>query len=608
MPHRPGIGAIFGITSEDGVAAQKRVVLMDRSNLTVIARTVANADGGYVFSGLDPDSNDYIVLAVDDDGTPRKEAIIHDYIQPIPAYQGATFMGNWEKRAMSGDPLAGFLGLLDQNGRPISIADYEVYFEGTAVTYGLPSITPGAPHLPATQLANCSIASHSRQASDPPSGSSYGYYNNPTRVSLEWVFRRSSLGARQAGVGAFAGANEDYSIWDDSSYTIMIGAMRYNHSTQTLSAWNNTGSSNPGAWGAWRAIINSISLSSYPDVVHIVLTIEYANQAVLYVNGVQAAMASLAGQNSYPWRSTTNGQSIGASLLGDVNDSGNYKSTGRYTTVITGPFVAYDRVLTAQQVLDRYNDLMVGTSPAETGYAKEVVLDHPMYYYRLSEADGSAGFADWLTQAAGNRRALTIYNPAGVAYSQSSPVAGRTAVRFDGAAAARGNRVATASGSRRELTFECFLEPTVQPPTASEIVVANYHDAETIYCGVYRDTNNRLVLRTRESSTDINYTFTTVFPANVRRHVVITLNKGAQRARLYINGALVETLTTTATLMDQWVGRGIYYRETMIAGTVNDAYNGVSIPFRGYVHEVAFYSYELPASRIQAHYDARSVV
>ena len=41
MPHKPGVGAIFGITAEDGVAAQKRVALMDRSNLKVVATTTA---------------------------------------------------------------------------------------------------------------------------------------------------------------------------------------------------------------------------------------------------------------------------------------------------------------------------------------------------------------------------------------------------------------------------------------------------------------------------------------------------------------------------------------------------------------------------------------
>lgn len=609
MPHKPGIGAIFGITSEEGVAAQKRVVLMDRSNLSVVAKTTADANGGYVFNGLNPDTNDYLVFAVDDDGSPPKEAIIHDYIQPIPAYQGATFIGNWEKRAMSGDPISGFFGLLDQNGSPIEISGHTPYFEGNGVTYGQTSLTPGAPHIPSTALNNCALGFGMR--------TSFDIFTAPTKVSLEWVFRRSSVStARHAGVGLFtsadsssyAHAGNSYGFTSDTTYTSSIAALSYNPADAVLRAYNRNGSSLEGPWGNWREVAN-VNLSTYPDDVHVVLAMTYADTAVLYVNGAPVATVSLGGQNAVPWRSRDDSWPMGTAIFGNINDSGTYKVLGRYTTVLSGPVVAYDRMLSAQEVLDRYNDLMVGTTPAETGYAKEILLDHPHYYYRLREPDGTSGrFADWLTQSAGNRRALTIYNPSGIDYAQRSPVVGGSAVKFNGAAAARGDFVIESSSSQRELSFAFIIEPTVALPTANELIVGNYNTSGVMVTAVFRNTNGQLVLRTREGGIDTNYTFTTALAAGVRKFVVITLNKGTTKAKLYLDGTLVETLTTTGTFLDQQISHAAAYHETMIGGQVNDARNGVSLPFRGYLSEVAFFSYELPASRVKAHYDARSVV
>ena len=606
MPHKPGIGAIFGITSEEGVAAQKRVVLMDRSNLSVVAKTTADANGRYTFNGLNPDTNDYLVFAVDDDGSPPKEAIIRDYIQPIPAYQGATFIGNWEKRVMSGDPISGFFGLLDQNGSPIEISGHTPYFEGSGVTYGRTSLTPGAPHIPATALNNCALGFGAR--------TSFDIFTAPTKVSLEWVFRRSSVStARHAGVGLFtcgdaSNAGNNYGFSLDDYYNSSIAALLYNPADAVLRAYNHNGSSYTGPWGGWREVAN-VNLSTYPDDVHVVLAMTYVSTAVLYVNGAPVATVNLSGQNAVPWRYRGGDWPMGTAIFGNINDSGNHKVLGRYTTVLSGPVVAYDRMLSAQEVLDRYKDLMVGTTPAETGYAKEILLDHPHYYYRLREPDGTSGqFADWLTQSAGNRRALTIYNPSGIDYAQSSPVVGGSAVKFNGAAAARGDFSIETSSSRRELSFAFIIEPTVALPTANELIVGNYNTGEVMMTAVFRNTNGRLVLRTRESGVDTNYTFTTALAAGVRKFVVITLNKGTTKAKLYLDGTLVETLTTTGIFLDQQASRASDYHVTMIGGQVNNARNGVSLPFRGYLSEVAFFSYELPASRVKAHYDARSVV
>ena len=209
MPHRPGIGAIMGIVSEDGVASQKRVTLMDRSNLKVVARTTSDENGAYLFNGLNPDTNDYLVLAVDDDGNPAKEAIIHDYIQPIPAYQGATFMGNWEKRMQSYYPASGWAGVFDAAGAPVGVSSTGYVTSGPSVTFGGESLTPGAPHLGSILVAGSSIGFNPRTIDNR-------MYKNPLRCTMEWVFRRSSVPAGQnAGIAALAGSSDMSSLNGD---------------------------------------------------------------------------------------------------------------------------------------------------------------------------------------------------------------------------------------------------------------------------------------------------------------------------------------------------------------------------------------------------------
>ncbi|MFZ4537179.1 hypothetical protein [Propionivibrio sp.] len=97
MPHKPGIGAIFGIVAEDGVAkVDSPVRLYDRTTGQLVRAVTTNVDGGYVFSGLDETTSDYMVLAVDNDGANKKNALVYDYITPMPAAQGESFDGNWQ--------------------------------------------------------------------------------------------------------------------------------------------------------------------------------------------------------------------------------------------------------------------------------------------------------------------------------------------------------------------------------------------------------------------------------------------------------------------------------------------------------------------------------
>ena len=603
MPHRPGIGAIMGIVSEDGVASQKRVTLMDRSNLKVVARTTSDENGAYVFNGLNPDTNDYLVLAVDDDGNPAKEAIIRDYIQPIPAYQGATFMGNWEKRMQSYYPASGWAGVFDAAGEPVGVSSTRYLTSGPSVTFGGESLTPGAPHLGSILVAGSSIGFNPRTIDNR-------MYKNPLRCTMEWVFRRSSVPAGQnAGIATLAGSTVAPSSLnaDDPNAGRLIASLIYDASTQTIKAYNCSSVSDyyVGTWGFWRQI-GSADLSIFDDVVHLALVVEYGNFAKIFANGELIANSSLLGQNSFIKIFMQGGPIYkGVALCGSVNTIGNNNPLGRYTTVQTGPIsVHLDYLATDMDVAARYADLMIGTTPAETGYAKEVLLDHPEYFYRLNEYDLVDGIKDWVSQN-DPLRVMNVYATQNIEVGQSSPVTGGASMKFAGGAA-RTNRGVASSCSRRELTFE-FIHEQVIAASAIQWIIGNTNDAETLMSGAYIN-GTTLYLRTREGSADVTYTFPDAITVGVRAHIAITLNKATQEAKLYINGELVQTKATTATLLDVNATTSNVLQETHIAGAVNDLFNGASNMLQAYLSEVAFYSLELPESRIKAHYDAMSVI
>lgn len=603
MPHRPGIGAIMGIVSEDGVASQKRVTLMDRSNLKVVARTTSDENGAYVFNGLNPDTNDYLVLAVDDDGNPAKEAIIHDYIQPIPAYQGATFMGNWEKRMQSYYPASGWAGVFDAAGEPVGVSSTRYLTSGPSVTFGGESLAPGAPHLGSMLVANSSIGFNPRTIDNR-------MYKNPLRCTMEWVFRKSSVPAGQtAGIATFAGANNWPNLTqNDGEYTRLIAALQYSSNTQSITAYNCSSISQyaVGTWNSWRAI-GVADLSQHGDDVHVVLSVEYGNYAEIYINGVLATQTSLTGQNAliYLYKGNLEPIYLGTVVCGAVNNVGSQTPIGRYTTVQTGPIVVHlDYLASGADVAARYADLMIGTTPAETGYAKEVLLDHPEYFYRLNEYDLADGIKDWVSQN-DPLRIMTVYAPQNIEVGQTSPVTGGFGMKFAGGAA-RTNRGVASSSSRRELTFE-FIHEQVTAASAIQWIIGNTNDAETLITGVYVN-GTSLYLRTREGGIDATYIFPNAITVGVRAHIAITLNKAAQQAKLYINGELTQTQATTASLLDAITTTSNVFQETHIAGAVNDVWSGVSYILQGYLSEVAFYSLELPASRIKAHYDAMGVI
>ena len=596
MPHIAGIGAIKGIDAEDSVAAQKRIFLFDRTNMKLVSQTVSDATGGYAFNGLNAETNDYLIFSVDDDGSPRKQPIIYDYVQPIPAQQGETFWGNYYKLVMADAPAAGFFGSTDSQGKIDTIGDKGLLFTGTGLTANLTSITPGAPLLPVTSVDNGAIGMNAR-------GTGYRFDANPCKVSVEWTLTRSSVTQNTCLLANLKYSSSDINVasWPDNN----VIALLYNPSSKVLTIYNNTGASNPsGVFSNMRSLI-SYDLTSKADNVTVIATVDYGYQANLYVNGALVSTASLSGQNTATY--FIDGSTRFAGLTIGGLGSGTVSAMNIPSTFKTGPAFIYPTILTLQQVTDRYNALMVGSSPLETGYAKEVMLDHPKFYFRLRDANGSTSFKNWLHPNTGTHD-LTIFNPATLNFNQSSPVAGSSAVKFNGTSAARGSWVNSSTTSTRELSFGFIVTPTATP-TATEIIVSINNDADVVFSRVSRLTSGLLRFEVRANSATETYDFTTAITNGITYHVIVTINKVTQVAKLYLNNVLVETLSTNAIVLDV---ANLFLdnqaRYCLIGGIANTALSSATNQLNATLTEVAFYTYELSASRVTAQYDAMPVL
>lgn len=194
MPHKSGTGAILGIASEDGLPSQKRITLIDRSDMRVLNRVVSDEYGAYAFNGLNTDTDDYLIFAVDDDGETKKAAIIFDYIRPIPAHSGSSFFANWEVMALKKEPIVSILAKTSGDSSDVDEFPFGVGVDaalciGFSKDVNLPTITPAAYHIPTLGLNKSAIG---RQAQN---NKSLMINAEPRNIafSAEWVVDLSTV-------------------------------------------------------------------------------------------------------------------------------------------------------------------------------------------------------------------------------------------------------------------------------------------------------------------------------------------------------------------------------------------------------------------------------
>lgn len=612
MPHKVGIGAIKGITSEDGVALSKRVTLLDRSNMTVVARTSSDSEGGYVFNGLNAETDDYIVMAVDDtaDGSGNfKQAIVYDKVKPFPAYMGATFFGNWAVLAMGKDPICGWLGEVSTNKNKLLTHGNSVYYSTASlsnISISNNSISAGAPQIPTISLANSNILIYSLY-----DGGKSGLVNSPNEMTLEFLLSQSACKS-DIGIGGYISAGDYPSMngaYNDRYNTKMPApSVDYNYTQKTLSVYYFSSSAkadySQSAANATAAVLN-LSVAEYGDILHVVVSMKLQDKLELYVNGNLAQSVSLA--SSAMHIDSTIGSPMGVIICGKSTAILPHDTTATITNGL-GVFAWYDKQFTSNDVLAHYNALIVGSLPNITGYAKEVVLDTPSAYFRLSEPNNIdyTCFSNYLFKSGYNkRRDAKFFNVANIGFGQPSIILGGALAKFNGNSGARAEGV-KALGNTLEYSIEFVAKFEQEKPTENELIFAATNTDEDIFRGVYRSSDNKFYVY------DTSYrTFTTVIDYANLHHYAVVVDKFNAVAKLYIDGLLVETLNTDKTVLPtlsesshSWAIAGEY----MIGGIVNDSLNSINSAMNGTLGEVAIYDHALTAPRILAHYNAKDTL
>ena len=213
-----------------------------------------------------------------------------------------------------------------------------------------------------------------------------------------------------------------------------------------------------------------------------------------------------------------------------------------------------------------------------TTYADEVIADAPVGYWRMGEAAGT-----WLVDGSGHGRWGT-YTGSGVTYGATGAVTGDTAVTLDGSA----GYASVADAAYLDVGDTFTLEVWAKRAGAGaffEVLTVKGANAFVLYVN-----NDRVVLG--QSGVGNIVTSTTTITDTNWHHVVAT--KTGATSKLYVDGADVTGTVTNLTCANT--------ATALLIGANVDLGN----TFHGSLDEFALYSTALSATRVTAHYAARS--
>lgn len=619
MTRNVGIGAILGIVSEDGNAKSASPVnLYDRVTGKLLARALTAPDGGFAFNGLNQNSSDYLLTATDEDGTPPKNALSQDRVQPIPAHSGATFWGNWANLSRTLGAVGGYAGGYDGANAPQPLDCGWVYTSGTLPpTYDLPSMSPGAPHLSTIALNTSNIIFPAVSA-----GSRVNGWGNPAKISYEFVFDPTTATTVDVYTGALFMRNSSSLDVVDGSFIGSGISFLYNYATKILTLYYTTtpGTSYRG-YGYWNSYYSkpagTVDLTSATGPVHIVGTIVYGAEAKIYVNSTLSSTVDLSGTNATFWGSTNAGgysPEFRGSYYARGDGSSPYYSAG--TTVHIGATATYrNKVLSQAEVTSLYQALMVGVTPNITGFSREVVMDLPMWYFRFNDSDVSTTAQEFLsgeTSTLPDSRAALTYLPASLSTSAPSIVTGGNAITFAGGGF-RAQNAGVKSTSRRAFTYAFIINPT-GTPTADEYLMVERASDETEYTRIRRTTSNTLTLTVMESGAAVDYVFTTPLTNGVDQHVFIVMDKYAGTLDLWLGDTSGVTKVETKTPSITWLDADdpILYRgdphAVCFGGRINNAVTAGTDMFKGNMAEWRLFPRALTPDRILAQNAAMTTI
>lgn len=602
MPHKPGIGAIFGIASEDGVAkVTSPVRLYDRTNGALVSAQFTDDNGGFTFNGLNPDTSDYMVVATDEDGSPPKNAIIRDRIQPVAGYQGSVYWQNWQYLSSQLGSIARLTGVQDAHGD--FMVDYpsapNMRWLGTQPLQQA-SITPGAPHLPSLNMSGGKVNVPARSSIASNSTKIYPYQQNPGQAAFEIVadFEDKDF---QCVVSSF-GTNADSVTSGQSSYSTYF-MLKYVGATKQLTLYGPSSDYSNSLGYYVRLVGSAIDMSANLGVHHLVVNIALGSSIDLYMDGALNTSISDAGNFSYfPNTYTDTGNNYSFAGIFITGNGVNTFPAASGTNAILGPMSFYSGLLTAQNISDLYNALMVGVTPKLTGYAKDVVADFPKLYFRLNDAAGTY-IKSSLT--ASTVEVVTHYG-SGAAFQQPTLIAGGMGIAFSGNDCFYSAYNGGQSCSQYGYTLGMLVKPTNATPAAMETLFWVGNSADTTYIRLDRMTDGSLQLTHQASGNEVLNFNTALANFTTERFVDIVVDKIAKTATLYLDGAPAQTIPTNTNILSLYIGysEALYQQRLRIGGfwTGSVVNNG----FTGRLSEVYLSPLVLSAARIASHYNARN--
>lgn len=469
MPHKPGLGAIFGIVSENGVAKEASpVYLYDMQRDSGVAKAklltkqLTRSDGGFTFSGLDPNYQDYSVVATDEDGAEPKNALIQDRVQPVGATAGIGAVGDWYTRAYKDGAVAGVVPWpVAESGplRPMGMVGSTIYVAPVAE----PNVVMGVPEIPAMAGMRLQqggrIGSYGRIGVPNNSDSSLEFVVelddfSGTAPVLEFMFPKLAIDNQYGGVYLDTLNNPTF-----SGYTVRA---LYSFANKTLQFYLQTGGQNTSNF----TNLGTVSLAAYSGKAHIIVSYVVGIALKVYVNGGLAGTLTPATVVNWMPANTISGAVRVA------------WASGSSCECTLGPVVAYVGALTEAQVEAHYKALFGNTNiPLATGYARAMCAELPMWYYRMNELDPSQGFSselhkrDEVSSLTPPYSLIKADNNLLLTSGMSSPIVGGSTVEKTAGAILSGNYAGLCGlPFSNQFSFTCWVYFNNPTPAAEETI------------------------------------------------------------------------------------------------------------------------------------------
>ena len=648
--HKPGIGAIFGIVTEEGIAKDNSPVYLydmrrweGAGKKKLLARRFTRPDGGFEFAGLNTNYGDYMVMVTDEDGEEPKNALVQDRVNPIPAHSGSGQLAEWYVRVMRDGAITGFIA-------------WPVYADGEGVV--VPRALFGRPTQSAVSGQELAWPPNADAPPEVPNMASLGF--NPVGWGPICIGGKSDIAA---GGGTFelildldtvaaqansaiipavySGSNADqrfdqlttgsnsncctFSLASHTPLTVIISP------TKQLTVYTTT--ETRFFWSRGHSIppLGTFDLSAFSGVQYITVVHTDAASVKLYVAGVEVySIAHTVTSIRFNGLTAALGFVSADGVTSIPRDQLSPFAAGRinassYTLSLA---IYYDRPLSAAEVLDHYkalynNDLV---SPV-SGYAREVFTDTPHMYWRMDDFDAveRTSFASDVTKRNANtglgytyKRLNLVGNVHNVDPVAPSPIAGRSAV---GVVHPNGNHFNQDSGGsfgwlfRNRGSLSCWTIFNLATPAVAEFI-AEFHQigSDQPYFEVSRTASNQIQVRVWEGSILNTYTFGDYIPPNAAwQYIAITIDKTGEDdplnglLRLYVGDentapVLVQTLLIPLT--------SLYTTAAFPASATHGVVSRVRTmrQLTGSVCELAVFPEILTSARIEAHWNARTVV